>query len=72
MDLKKLELIEQTNHFPEVTQLLSGGAKAPYLVFVMTVLFYRINKLAGLIQIPYMIWLGFAAYLNFGVWFLNR
>ncbi len=41
-------------------------------VFVMTVLFYRINKLAGLIQIPYMIWLGFAAYLNFGVWFLNR
>lgn len=46
MDLKKLELIEQTNHFPEVTQLLSGGAKAPYLVFVMTVLprqFYFIS-----------------------------
>ena len=41
-------------------------------VFVMTVLFCRISKLAGLIQIPYMLWLGFAAYLNFGVWFLNR
>ena len=39
MDLKKLELIEQTNHFPEVTQLLSGGAKAPYLVFVMALCF---------------------------------
>ena len=41
-------------------------------VFIMTVLFFRINKFSGLIQIPNMLWLAFAAYLNFGVWFLNR
>ena len=41
-------------------------------VFIMTVLFYRINKWAGLLQIFYILWLLFAAYLNFGVWFLNR
>ncbi len=41
-------------------------------VFIMTVLFYRVNKIAGLLQIFYIIWLMFAAYLNFGVWFLNR
>lgn len=39
MELKKPELTEQANHFPEVTQLLSGRAKAPYLVFVMTLCF---------------------------------
>ena len=41
-------------------------------VFIMTVLFYRVNKAAGLLQIFYIIWLMFAAYLNFGIWFLNR
>ncbi len=41
-------------------------------VFIMTVLFYRVNKLAGILQIPYILWLMFAAYLNFGIWFLNR
>ncbi len=41
-------------------------------VFVMTVLFYRINRLAGILQIFYIIWMLFAAYLNFGIWFLNR
>ncbi len=41
-------------------------------VFIMTVLFYRVSKTAGLLQIFYIVWLLFAAYLNFGVWFLNR
>ena len=41
------------------------------LVIAMTVLFYRQNKTAGLIQIPYVLWLVFAGYLNFGVWLLN-
>ena len=41
-------------------------------VFIMTVLFYRVNKLAGILQIPYILWLTFAAYLTFGIWFLNR
>lgn len=42
------------------------------LVILMAVGFYRADKVAGLIQIPYIFWLCFAAYLNFGVWFLNR
>ncbi len=43
------------------------------LVFVvaMIISFYKENKLAGLLQIPYLIWLLFAAYLNFGVFLLN-
>ena len=41
-------------------------------VLVMTIMFTRINKLAGLLQIAYLVWLTFAAYLNFGVWLLNR
>jgi len=42
------------------------------LVIIMIIEFYRKNKLAGLLQIPYLIWLIFAAYLNFGVYLLNR
>jgi len=41
------------------------------LVFVMIRRFYNISKLAGILQIPYLIWLTFAAYLNLGVWLLN-
>lgn len=42
------------------------------LILWMTVSFYRIDLLAGLMQIPYLLWVTFAAYLNFGVWLLNR
>lgn len=41
-------------------------------VLIMIILFTRINKLAGLLQILYLLWLTFAAYLNLGVWLLNR
>ncbi len=41
-------------------------------VLVMIIMFTRINKLAGLFQIAYLVWLTFAAYLNFGIWLLNR
>lgn len=41
-------------------------------VMVMSVLFYRVDKIAGLSQIPYILWLSFAAYLSIGVWRLNR
>lgn len=40
-------------------------------VVVMIINFYKENKLASLLQIPYLIWLLFAAYLNFGVFLLN-
>ena len=41
------------------------------MVISMTVLFYNCNKKAAFLQIPYIIWLTFAAYLNFAVCILN-
>ena len=34
--------------------------------------FAQTSKLAAYLNIPYLIWLTFAAYLNLGVWWLNR
>jgi len=42
------------------------------LVLWMILTFYKIDPLAAKLQIPYLLWLTFAAYLNFGVWYLNR
>ncbi len=42
------------------------------LVIVMIKRFYRIRPIAAYMNIPYLIWLTFAAYLNLGVWWLNR
>lgn len=42
------------------------------LVIRMIVKFRRIDPPAAYLQIPYLLWLLFAAYLNAGVWFLNR
>lgn len=42
------------------------------LVFFMIRQFYGISKLAAYLNIPYFIWLSFAAYLNFAIWWLNR
>jgi len=41
-------------------------------VALMTLAFRKTNKLAALLQIPYILWLCFAAYLNFGVWMLAK
>ena len=43
------------------------------IVFVITMIltFYKISKKAAYIQIPYLLWLLFASYLNFGVFVLN-
>ena len=42
------------------------------LVILMTLEFRKTDPLAAALQIPYLLWLLFAAYLNFGVWRLNR
>ena len=42
------------------------------LVLLMILAFWKVDPLAAKLQIPYLIWLTFAAYLNFGVWLLNR
>ena len=42
-----------------------------FAIISMITLFYKENKVAGILQIPYLIWTIFAAYLNFGVYILN-
>jgi tryptophan-rich sensory protein len=34
--------------------------------------FGTVSSSAQLLLVPYMLWVSFAAYLNFGIWFLNR
>lgn len=41
------------------------------LIILMIKLFYPISKTAAMLQIPYLLWVIFAAYLNFGVYLLN-
>lgn len=41
------------------------------LVLWMILTFRKVDFLAAKLQIPYLVWLTFAAYLNFGVWLLN-
>ena len=41
------------------------------LVTIMIYKFYKENKIAGLINIPYLIWPFFALFLSFGVYLLN-
>ena len=42
------------------------------LVIIMIKNFYDKNKLSGLLQIPYLLWLIFAGYLNLMIYILNR
>ena len=42
------------------------------LVLLMILSFRRVDKVASWLQIPYLLWVTFAAYLNLGVWLLNK
>lgn len=41
-------------------------------VIIMIAKFYNINKKAAYLNIPYILWILFAAYLNFGIYILNK
>ena len=41
------------------------------LIILTTFLFYRINKTAGYLLLPYIAWVSFAGYLNLGIYILN-
>lgn len=41
------------------------------LILLMILSFRKVDKPAAWLQIPYLLWMTFAAYLNFGVWMLN-
>jgi translocator protein len=58
------------------------GMKMPLLAFVCIVflwlliaasiyLFYKISKIAGLLLVPYILWVSFATVLNLFIWKLN-
>ena len=42
------------------------------LVILMILRFYQLSAAAALLQIPYVLWLIFAGYLNFSFYLLNR
>lgn len=42
------------------------------LILWMIYSFRQVDPLAAWLQVPYLLWVTFAAYLNFGVWVLNR
>ena len=41
------------------------------LVILMIIHFYKIDKAAAYLQIPYLLWILFASYLNLGIYLLN-
>lgn len=41
------------------------------LIGLMIRAFYQVDKLAAWLQVPYFLWVTFAAYLNFVMWRLN-
>jgi len=62
--------------------VLFFGMQQPGLAFVeilllltvivaMTGMFWRINKRAGELLVPYVAWVAFAAILNYSIWMLN-
>lgn len=42
-----------------------------FLVAAMIREFYRLSKSAAYLNIPYLVWLLFAGYLNFTIWWIN-
>lgn len=41
------------------------------LILAAAVEFYRVSRGAGYLMVPYLLWVAFAGYLNFGVFLLN-
>lgn len=43
-----------------------------FFIIKTVILYYKVDKIAAYLQIPYIIWVIFAGYLNFGIWMLNK
>lgn len=43
-----------------------------FLIIRTIMKYYKISPLAAYLQIPYALWVTFAGYLNFAIWYLNR
>lgn len=42
------------------------------IVIFMMIAFHKIKPIAAYLQIPYLLWISFAAYLNLQIYFLNK
>lgn len=56
-------------------QLIATGLAEILLLWISilftTMLFWNRNKLAGMLLVPYLLWVGYASALNFAIWQLN-
>ncbi len=43
-----------------------------FAILSATILFFRLQKVAGLFLAPYLLWVTYAAYLNFAIWIINH
>lgn len=41
------------------------------LIVIVIYKFWKINKTAGLLLLPYLVWVSFATYLNYSIWIIN-
>lgn len=41
------------------------------LIIVATIFFWRVNVWAGVLMLPYILWVSFATYLNYSIWMMN-
>ena len=41
------------------------------LIVLTTIVFWHHDRVAGLLMLPYAVWVGFAVALNTGIWWLN-
>ncbi|MEO8398944.1 MAG: TspO/MBR family protein [Ignavibacteriaceae bacterium] len=42
------------------------------LILIITILFFRVDKIAGSLMVPYLLWVSFASVLNYSVYQLNK
>ncbi|WP_202707238.1 TspO/MBR family protein [Sporosalibacterium faouarense] len=43
-----------------------------FSIIITTIKFYKIDKKAGYLMIPYILWASFATVLNYSIWMLNK
>ncbi|MBU0732470.1 tryptophan-rich sensory protein [Patescibacteria group bacterium] len=41
------------------------------LIIITTIFFFKIDKAAGWLMVPYIVWVTFASFLNLAFWYLN-
>lgn len=41
-------------------------------ILITLMLFWKVRKSAGMLLVPYLVWVGYAAALNYSLWAMNR